>query len=317
MAEAQGGAFPLVGMHWGDFSVAEDVTNIIYQLTPEDTPVFNTTGDTRSSGVLHQWQTRAIGGRTHNAQAEGAVYAFTAEIVQVDARRFNVCQNMNKNVRVSSTQVAIDHYAINNTAQDQMTIRGTELKMDIEHAMINGTVASGSTVTTARKMQGLINAIVSGVSTYTTYAAGVSLSETFFNDHIQTCWSFGSKPADWYSHGYMRRKLSGFTSGNTKVISAEAQATVNTQSVYDSDFFRVKLHLCRDVPFQIASGAFSGYTGYGLLGLDTSFVKKAWLQPITAQRTAKVASSIDGVLETELCIEWGHPNAHFYLKGAL
>lgn len=316
MVDVQGGGTPYVGTHYGDTSIAEDVTDIIYQITPEDTPVFNTTGDTVSNGVFHQWQTRAISGRAHNANYEGFTYAFTGGMNLPDARRFNITQIFNKHVRVSETQVALSHYGIDNVFNDQMMMRMAEIKMDHEHAIINATVASGATGT-ARKMQGLINAIVSGVSTYTTYAAGVSLTESQFNDFIQTCWQYGSKPKDWYAGGYLKRKISGFTTGNTKFIAAESMKQVNVISVLETDFFTANIHLCRDVPIQSATGAFSGYTGYGLLGLDVEMVKKAWLRPLTAERAPKTADSYDGVIKSEMTVEWGHPNAHYYLHQSI
>lgn len=319
MGLAEGGGQAYAGWQYGDVSVAEDVSEIIYQITPEDTPVYNTTGDTRASHIWHQWLTRSLFTRSAlNAQPEGFSYTFTAQINAPDLRRANYPQIFNKGVRVSETEAAVRHYAIDDAFQDQMLMRMAEIKTDIEHAGINGTLVSGTTGVTARQMQGLINAIVSAVSTYTTYAALVSLTETFFNDHIQNCWSYGGKPKDWYAHGYMKRRVSAFASNSTKYIAAEAQKTVNTISVYQSDFFVLNMHLCRDIPFQTGTYLnFSGYTGYGLLGLDTTMVRKAWLRPLTAERVPKTADSYDGEIKGEVCYEWGHPNAHFYLKGSL
>ena len=313
------GTNPATGWQYGDTSVAEDVSDIIYQITPEDTPVYNTTGDSRASNILHQWQTRALATRSIlNAQVEGGVYTFTAQLNTPDARRGNYTQIFNKNVRVSETEAAVRHYAIDDYFQDQMLMRMAEIKTDIEHAGIDGTLTSGSSAQTARQMQGLINAIVSAVTTYTTLAAAATLLESGFNDLIQVCWSLGSKPRDWYGHGYMKRKISGYIANSTKYIAAEEQKLVNTISVYQSDFFVVTMHLCRDIPFQTGTYLnFSGYTGYGLLGLDTSMIKKAWLRPLTAERTPKVADSYDGIIKGELTMEWGHPNAHFYLKSSL
>ncbi len=316
MPEAQGGGVPYIGTHYGDTSVAEDVSEMIYQLTPEDTPFYNSTEDTTSNGVFHQWQSIAIGGRTHNANYEGSTFLFTAGMQLVDPRRFNITQIFNKMIRVSGTEVALQHYGIANIFLQQMKIRGAELKMDIEHSILNSTIASGASGT-ARVQQGIINFVVSGVSTYTTHAAGVTITETHFNDFQQTCWEYGSKPKDWFMHGKMRRRISGFVAGQTKFVNVEAYKSVNTQSVYESDFNVVKLHLCRDVPYQTATGAFSGYTGYGLLGVDLRLVKKAWLRRIEAMRTPKIADSFDGVMMGEMCIEGGHPNAHYYLKGSL
>ena len=61
-----------VGTHYGDTSVAEDVTQIIYQITPEDTPFYNMIADRSSGSPKHEWQTRDLTTRSDNATVEGA-----------------------------------------------------------------------------------------------------------------------------------------------------------------------------------------------------------------------------------------------------
>lgn len=291
-----------------DPSIAEDVSDIIYQITPEDTPVYNSIGEGRVQSSWHLWQTRSIAGRARNANFEGFTYAFTGAMVYPDARRFNATQIFNKNIRVSETEVATRHYAIDDAFADQMSIGMTEGKMDAEHTVIQGTLVSGAT-NLARQMQGLLQALISGITTYTNVTAAASMSETIFNDYLQTSWNYGGEPRDVYCGGYIKRKISGFTGGATKFVATPDEKIVNTVSVYQSDFFNVQVHLSRDIPRQ---GTPSGYTGYGILFLDKTMAKKMWLRPWVAERAPKTADAYDGVVKCEFTLEWGNALAHHY-----
>src|SRR5262245_185631 len=171
-----GGADPLVGSFYPDTSVREDVSQIIYQPTPEDTPIYDDTGNGSIGSPFHSWLTRSIGGRTSNANIEGFTYAFTGAMTYPDARKFNTAQILNKLVRVSESEVAARHWAIDDAFADQMSMAMSEIKMDAEHNLIQGTLTSGTT-STNRRMQGLLQALISGITTYTNVTAAASLTE--------------------------------------------------------------------------------------------------------------------------------------------
>lgn len=303
-----GGGNPLVGQFYPDVAVAEDVSEIIYQITPEDTPVYNSIGDGTANSPFHLWLTRSILGRGNNAQHEGFTYTFTGQMNYADPRRFNTCQIFNALVRVSESEVASRHYAIDDAFADEMSQAMTKCKLDGEHTAIRGTLTSGATGS-ARQMQGLLQALISGITTYSA-GAGATLTEALMNDGIQGLWALGGEPRDLYMHGYMKRKFSNiFTGGATKFIAAEGQKIVGTVSTFLTDFFPVTTHLARDVPKQ---GDATLYTGYGVLVLDVSMVKKMWLRPWVAERAPKTADAYDGVVKGEFTLEYGTPLAHAY-----
>ncbi len=306
--------FPVggIGTHYGDTSLVEDVTDIIYQITPEDTPFFTMAGDTRALQPVHIYQTRNLTTRAQNSQPEGFTYDFTA-VMTLPTRTSNLTQILAKEIRVSETEIASAHYAISNLFADQMQIRLVELKTDMEHALIQGTLVSGSATDTDRTMQGIINAIVSNVTTYTN-TTFVSMSEDNFNDFFQTSWDEGGEPRDVLVGGYMKRKISAFTAGGTKFIPQDEQRVVNTISIYESDFFPVQVHLSRDIPRQ---GSPSGYSGYAVLFVDRTMIRKAWLRRVTSRRVPETADSADGVIKTELTLEHGHDSAHHYAEHIL
>lgn len=302
------GGDPLVGYFSPDVSVAEDVSEIIYQITPEDTPFYNSIGDGTAGNVYHFWLTRSIQGRGHNAQKEGFTYTFTGNINYPDPRRGNVAQIFNALVRVSETEVVVRHYAIDDVFADEMSQGMTKVKLDSEHALLRGTFVSGVTGTTLQ-MQGLLQALISGITTYSA-GAGATLTEALFNDGIQGLWANGAEPRDILTHGYMKRKISNiFTGGATKFIPVEGQQLVSTVSKYITDFFPVNTYLSRDMP---KLGDATLYTGYGILAYDRTMVKKMWLRPWVAERAPKTADSYDGVIKGQKTLEYGTPLAHGY-----
>jgi hypothetical protein len=295
-----------IGAHYGDTSIAEDVTDIIYQITPEDTPFFNSTGDTQSRGVVHEWQVRDISTRNANAHGEGFTYSFTTAM-ELPSRVTNLTQIMEKDVRVSETEIAVNHYAIGNLFADQMQIRMVEYKTDHERALLQGTLATGSATDAARSFQGFVAAIGSNASTYTNGIGTATMTETLFNDAIQQAWDIGGEPQDCFVGGRAKRFISSFTDNLTRFIPADQQRQVNTISLYESDFFPVRVHLSRDV---LNQNILSTYTGHQFIFADLTMIKKAWLRRPSSSRVPKTADSADGVIVCESTLEWGNASAH-------
>lgn len=305
------GGFPTGGIgtsFYDTTTIVEDVGDIIYQITPEETPFYNMIGDTRSIAVQHEWFQRGLTTRQHNAQPEGFTFTFTTAMT-LPTRQFNILQIFNKDIRVSRTQQQISHYAIESVYGDQAEIRMTEFKTDIEHALIQGTLHTGTATDEHRRLGGIVQAIAVGASTYTISSALGSMSEANFNAVLQNCWNLGAKPKDLLVGGQAKRHVSTYTTSGTKFVKGEMTERVNVVDQYVSDFFVVNVHLCRDVP---AAGVHAGYSGFGFLWVDKTNLAKAWLQRPVAERTPKVADSLDAVIYAELTLEYGHPNAHFF-----
>ena len=81
----------------------EDLTDIIYNISPTDTPMMSSIGKEKASGVLHEWQTDALAAAaSNNHQIEGDEISFGA--LSPTARINNHTQISRKAVVVSGTQ---------------------------------------------------------------------------------------------------------------------------------------------------------------------------------------------------------------------
>lgn len=296
------------GTHYLDSStIVTDVTDIIFQITPEDTPFFHLCGDVPAnvSAPWHQWQVRDLVTRQSNINFEGFAYTHTSAM-RLPSRAGNVLQILNKDVRISETNQAIGHYAIPNLKADQTEVKLTELKTDMEHALLRATLNTGGTAT-ARQMAGLIPMAMSNLSMYTNGTAA-TYTEALFNGFMERAWEAGAHVRDIFVDGRMKRLFSTFNGNGTKFFDANARTSVNSIDVLKTDFGDVDIHLCRDIP-TINTGT---SLGRGVLGVDKTHLNKAWLRPVTVRESAKIADSHDSIIVTECTLEWGNPNSHFF-----
>src|SRR5262245_42226212 len=172
------------GTSYNDSStIVTDVTDVIYQITPEDTPFFHLCGDTRPvDAPRHEWQVRDLVTRQDNANFEGFNYTFTSTM-RLPSRQANYLHILNKDLRVSRSMQEIKHYAIDSMVADQAETRLVELKTDTEVALLRSTLATGASGV-ARRMIGIIPMATSNLSMYTNGTAA-TLSELLFNGMLE------------------------------------------------------------------------------------------------------------------------------------
>lgn len=284
---------------YGDQTIAEDVTDFITNVDYEATPFYSNLGESVAENTLHEWLVDSDDTPAANAQPEGYTTAYTA--ITPPTRKNNITQILNKDVRVSKTQMAVRHYG-GDPFTYQMTKRGRELAKDINLALVQGTRASGNG-STARQMDGAIALITSNK---TAQASGTSLSEKTFNDLLQTIYDGGSdvNVDRVFTGATLKRAISGFTGQNTeKFTDASTGRVYNSVSIYESDFGVHMVHLERAVP----AGA--------ILGVDSSKWKAAYLRRVEMTPQAVTGSAKAAVLETELTLEALAEKSSFYSSG--
>ena len=297
---------PIPGASYGYWDVGdvikEDVLQIIYQITPEDTPFFNMIGDSVAKSPLHHWLRRSLTARSAaNAVQEGTDYNAGSSFLDtvLPSREFNICQIVRKLPRVTKSFQASETHGITDLMADQIEARATEWKYDTESSLLLGTLASGTSSTSSpRAMDGFHNIPPSNGSAFTSQ---VSVTETLFNDLLQDIWTRGGRAQDVLCGGYIKRRISGFTDSATKFFMSDDKKVVNTIGVYESDFHTTQIHLSRDVP--AAGGT------HALYAFDRSFFAKAWLRKPTIERLPQLGDDHRAVIIGELCLEWGDQSA--------
>lgn len=189
-------------------------------------------GQVPVSARYHEWQTDTLADAAANAIVEGV--DTDAAALTATTRTGNYTQILNKTFRVSNTQEAVNKAGRGSEYAYQMAKKMKELARDIEYALVNGTGNSGASGT-ARTLKGVLSFITTNVETGTGTGAE-ALTETMYNDLLQTIYDAGGNPDVTYANGWQKRKISAFSTPSTRNIDAGDKKLVASVDVYESDF---------------------------------------------------------------------------------
>ena len=230
----------------------EDLSDVIYNISPTDTPFLSSAGKTKSTAVLHEWQTDALAAAsTSNAVIEGD--EATLDAVTATTRLSNSCQIMDKTVVITGTQEAVDKAGRASEIAYQIAKKAKELKRDLEASLTSNNAEVTGSATAARVAGGLRSWVAtndvmgtSGTSggagnTAATNGTQRAFTESLLKTVIKSVWNAGGNPTMIMVGPFNKQKLSGFT-GNSTRFDAGADATLYTSvDVYASDFGQLQV----------------------------------------------------------------------------
>ena len=231
----------------------EDLSDVIYSISPTDTPFLSSAAKTQATAVLHEWQTDSLAAAvTNNAVIEGD--EATLDASTATTRLSNSTQIMDKTVVITGTQESVDKAGRASELAYQIAKKAKELKRDME-ATITGNIAEvtgGSS--TARKMGTLGSWVTTNDDLASDGASGAgagnaahtdgtqrAFTESQLKSVIKSVWNAGGDPSMVMVGPFNKQKLSGFT-GNSTRFDAGADATLYTSvDVYASDFGQLQV----------------------------------------------------------------------------
>jgi len=266
----------------------EDVEDIIYDISPTDTPFLSSIGTTKAKATVHQWQQDKLDAAAANAVVEGAV-AGTAAATDTTIKTANT-QIFKKVVEVSGTSQAIGLYGRADELARLVAKKGKELKRDIEHAMVGagqaGTAGNGNT---ARQLTSAQNQIAA--ATTNSNAGNRAFTETILLDVMQKVFTAGGMPNQLQvtpSHSLI---VAGFAaaSGRTRDFGMQKKV-VNAVDLYVSPFGEVAV-----VPNRFLNANTA-------MVLDTEYWSRAVLRPMQTVVLAKDGDSDKRMMITELTL---------------
>lgn len=266
----------------------EDVEDIIYDISPTDTPFLSSIGTSKAKATVHQWQQDELASPAANAVVEGAT-AGTASQEDTTIKTANT-QIFKKVVEVSGTSQAIGLYGRADELARLVAKKGKELKRDIEFAMVgNGQAGTAGNGSTARQLTSAQNQI--SASTTNTNGSNRAFTETILLDVMQKVYTAGGNPNQLQvtpSHSLI---VAGFAaaSGRTRDFGTQKKV-VNAVDLYVSPFGEVAVVPNR---FLQANSA---------LVLDTEYWSRAVLRPMQTVVLAKDGDSDKRMMITELTL---------------
>lgn len=273
--------------------LAEDVSNIISDITPTDTPLYSMIKTEKVHARQYSYMTDSLAAAASNAQLEG----FTASAgTAIPTTMINGnTQILQKTFQVSATADAVKAYGRAKETAYQLSKALKEIKKDVEYAFVgasNATVAGNAT--TAREMDSADQLIGSG---NTTAGGSAALTEAMIVATGQAVYNNGGdatilmvKPADSLI-------IAGFTgaAGRTREFNDGNKTLTNAVNLYVSPFGEYKVTLNRH---QMTTHAFL---------LDPSMWRTASLRPFARTLLAKTGDSDTHMVVGELGLMHKNP----------
>ena len=129
----------------------EDLSDIIYNISPTDTPFMSSIGKSKATAVNHEWEIDALAApAANNYHLEGDEIAFDAQTTTT--RIGNKSQISRKAVIVSGTMESVDLAGRNNELAYLISKASKELKRDMETTLTANQAPVDSGAGAARRM---------------------------------------------------------------------------------------------------------------------------------------------------------------------
>ena len=294
----------------------EDLSDVIYSISPTDTPIMSSIGKTKATAVYHEWQTDSLASNTTaNALVEGA----TASDITVSptTRLGNYTQIVGKTVMVSGTLEAVDKAGRKSEKAYQLAKVSSEIKRDMETIITANQGQSAGNASTARTLGALLSYIKSNTSKNGTATTGVdpvtvgvstrtdgttrTFTEAMLKTVIASVFSAGGTPSTLFVSPTQKQVVSAFTglAAQRYQVPTSGQATILAGAdLYQSDFGVLSI-----VPDRFMRSR-------DALILDPEYAALAFLRPFQTNELARVGDAEKTQILAEFTLEVRNEAAH-------
>jgi hypothetical protein len=296
--------------------IREDLSNVIYNISPEETPFISNVSRENVKNTYFEWQTDALdAASSSNAALEGDdISSFSA--VTPTARVGNYTQISRKDVIISGTLESVDKAGRRSELTYQLAKMGAALKRDMESSLLANQAAVAGNTTTARRTAGLPAWLTSNTNFGTggadptvgstptaarTDGTQRAFTEALLKDVIAEVWTSGGTPKMLMVGAFNKQAASAFSGIATKfrdVPAGQQAQIIGAADVYVSDFGTVNIVPNR---FQRARDAFV---------VDPEYASLAILRPIQQMELAKTGDAEKRLMLVEYGLKVSNQAAH-------
>jgi hypothetical protein len=291
----------------------EDLTDIIYDISPTETPFMSSIGKTKATAVYHEWQTDSLAAATTaNAAIEGA--DASSATLSPTVRLGNYSQIIQKTVQVSGTLDTVNKAGRKSEKAYQLAKASAELKRDLETILLSNQGRSAGSSTIARKMGSLLSWIKTnssvgsggsdpatiGVSTRTD-GTQRTFTEALLKGVVAEVFESGGSPKILMVGSAGKQKVSSFAGIAAQRYMAPSNTPttiIGAADVYMSDFGTMSVVPNR---FMRARDA---------LIIDPEYAALAYLRPFQTNDLAKTGDSENTQILAEVTLEVKNEAAH-------
>jgi hypothetical protein len=294
----------------------EDLTDVIYNISPTSTPFMSSIGKTKATATYHEWQTDALAAPALGGAVEGAdASSITASPT---SRIGNRTQIFTKSVAVAGTLEAVDKAGRKSEKAYQMAKVSAELKRNIELTLLSNQVAAVGNSSTARTMGGLQTWLStngdfgtdgvagSGGTTARTNGTNRTFTEAILKTVVAEVYTAGGSPKVLMVNPAHKQTVSAFAGIAAQRYMAPANeptTIVGAADLYMSDFGVISI-----VPNIFMNSTNSGNETAFVVDPDMAAV--AYLRPFETIELAKTGDAEKTQLLAELTLEVKNEAAH-------
>jgi hypothetical protein len=307
---------------YGAIGIREDLSNIIYNISPMDTPFLSGVGKGSADNTLFEWQTDSLTAAAANQQLEGDD-SMSALAVSEPVRLTNYCQISYKAVQSSGTAEAVDFAGRKSSQAYQLAKRAKEIKRDMEKMLLSNDVKVAGAAGTARKTAavmswlgttsaGTSNIILGSASpvvgvvnnggsspavgpdgtTVASFGTSAVLTMAMINLAMERCFTLGGEPSTILAPADLKQKISALGgSVIADLVTNHDKATqgtaVNAVDVLVTDFGTLKI-----VPSRLMLADMLFFVDYDFWSVD-------YLRPFQTETLAKTGDSIKQLMIAE------------------
>ena len=242
--------------------IREDLSDMIHNISPEETPFYTACSKAKAANTYHEWQTDALRSSADNAHIEGD--DTVTENRAATVRLGNYTQIFKNAVSIPGTDSGLKKAGRAKEMAYQIVKVAKEQKLDIEKALFANQARSAGSAVAARRLAGApawlvtnvdfqsgnsgANPTGDGTNARTDDGTPTAFSQTKFDAVMQEIWASGGKPNTVYLSAFQMNVALGFTGNNNQRsnIQASAAEVRKDMAVYVTPWGRVEFKPIRE-----------------------------------------------------------------------
>ena len=285
----------------------EQLSNVIYNISPQATPFMSAIGKNSIKNVVFDWQTETLPTASGAGQLEG--FELSRAAATATSRVSNVAIISSRDATVTGSQQASDPAGKKSEMAHQLAIMAKALKRDMEVALCQKGAKTTGNATTARVTGGFESWITSNVSRGTNGAGAGggaaptdgtqrALTEALLKTVLQSCFTNGGEPSMAICGPVNKQVISGFTGRSSARQMVDANTVEASVSIYASDFGELKI-----VPSNFSRER-------SLLLVDPDYAKVSYLRDFKTVDISTVGDAETKMILAEYGLEMSNEAAH-------
>lgn len=293
--------------------IREELSNIIQNISPEQTPFISNVGSENVTNTYFEWQEDQLSSVQTTAQIDGDdVTSFDA--TSATTRKGNYTQILRRTTIVADNLADQDTAGRTNELSYQLAKRGKEIRRDLEATMLLNNASVAGAAATARETGGLGAWIATNENVGTggglttgdgttarTDGTQRAFTETILKDAMQQAFVSGGEPSILMVGPVNKQTVSGFAGVAAQRYQAPSDSPttiIGAADVYLSDFGTLNV-----VPNRFQRER-DGWL------LDPEYASVAYLRPIQQVELAKTGDAEKSMILVEAGLKVSNEAAH-------